>query len=79
MIIAINTLLPKPFLKALVGSKFIPILGIATIVMMIIGAASFGGAYESLYEWWLGTGFYGGLIAGILNTVLAVLSFRVKE
>ncbi|OLS14411.1 MAG: hypothetical protein RBG13Loki_1967 [Promethearchaeota archaeon CR_4] len=58
--------------------KIIPILGLLTIVMMIVGVASFGAAYD-IYDWWPDVGFYFGLIAGILNIMLAVVSLRMRE
>ena len=78
LIIAVNAVLPAPFLKKLSGMKIIPILGIATIAMMIMGGAAFGSYYD-YYEWWLEAGFYGGLVAGMLNTILSVLALRIKK
>jgi len=77
LLIAANAVLPTPFLKKLHGMKIIPILGLLTILMMMMGGISFGTTYED-FTWWFEAGFYGGLIAGILNTVLAVLSLRMR-
>ncbi len=77
LFIAINAILPTPFLKNLPGMKLIMLLGVVTIIMMIVGIVAFGVEY-SVVEWWPETAFYGGLIAGVLNTILAVLSSRKK-
>ncbi len=78
LIFAINDVIPTPFLKTTAGRKLIPILGIVTIIMMVMGLVAFG-AFYSAFEWWPEAGFYGGIIAGVLNTVLAVLLIRNKE
>ncbi len=79
LILALNAMLPTPFLKKLPGMKLIPLLGIVTIAMMVMGIAAFGGYWSEFdVEWWPEAAFYGGLIAGVLNTLLAVLSSRMK-
>jgi hypothetical protein len=78
LLLAANAVLPTTFLKKLPGMKIIPILGLLIIVMMMMGGISFGISYDD-FVWWFEVGFYGGLIAGILNTILAVLGFRIKE
>ncbi len=78
MLFAINNLIPKPFLKKLIGMKVILLLGLLTVIMMTVGAITFGVTY-AVTEVWFGAGFYGGLFAGILITVLAILSLRLKK
>jgi len=74
IIIALNDLLPKRFLEKDLD-KIGMILAVLTIVFVIIGLGAFGIAYSE-YEWWPETGFYGGIIAGVLNTVLFFLKDR---
>ncbi|MFX0104621.1 MAG: hypothetical protein ACFE75_03910 [Candidatus Hodarchaeota archaeon] len=76
IVIAINDLIPKRFVErdlSIYGMG----LAVLTILMAIIGIASFGVAYDA-FNWWPETGFYGGIIAGILNTILFFLKFRNK-
>jgi hypothetical protein len=74
IIVAINDLLPKRFIQ-----KDLTVYGLGlaalTILMTIVGIASFGAEYGA-FNWWPETGFYGAIIAGILNTVLFYLKYR---
>jgi protein-S-isoprenylcysteine O-methyltransferase Ste14 len=71
LVIAINAILPTPFLKKdLMGIIFV--FGILTIVVMIIGLIAFAITYGE-FEWWVETGFWGGVGAGLINTVLGLL------
>jgi len=76
IIIVINDLLPNRFIKTDLD-KIGLILAAGTTLLAIIGLASFGIAYAE-YEWWPETGFYGGIIAGLLNTILFFLKFKNK-
>jgi len=76
IIIVFNDLLPNKFIDKDLD-KFGLILAALTIVWVIIGLASWGVVREA-YEWWPETGFYGSIIAGILNTVLFFLKSRNK-
>ena len=71
IVIALNDILPKRFIEKDLD-KMGMILACLTILFVIIGIASFG-IYYSEYEWWPGTGFYGAIIAGILNLILFFL------
>jgi hypothetical protein len=53
------------------------ILGALTMLFAIIGIASFGAEYSE-YEWWPEIGFYGGIVSGLLNTILFFLKYRNK-
>ena len=75
IVIAINDLIPKRFIEKDLTKYGIGLAGL-TILMAIIGIASFGGSYDPLYNWWPGTGFYGSIIAGIINTILFYLKYR---
>ena len=76
IVVVLNELLPKKFIE-----KDLDIYGILlagfTILFAIIGIVSFGIAYDA-YSWWPETGFYGGIIAGILNTILFFLKYKNK-
>ena len=76
VVIALNELLPNRFINKDLDKYG---LGLAALTMLfaIIGIASFGGAYSE-YEWWPLEGFYGGIVAGLLNTVLFYLKYRNK-
>jgi hypothetical protein len=70
-LIALNAIVPTPFIKKDL-IRMIPVFGILTIVVMIIGVIAFGITYGE-YEWWVETGFYGGVGAGLINTILGLL------
>ena len=76
IVIAINDLLPKKFIQKDLD-KFGLLLAGCTILLAIIGLASFGIYYDA-FDWWADTGFYGAIIAGILNTILFFLKFKNK-
>lgn len=74
IVIALNELLPKRLIEKdlnLIGM----ILACLTILFVIIGIASFGIEYSEYY-WWPETGFYGAIIAGILNLALFFLKYK---
>jgi len=74
IIIVINDLLPNRFVE-----KNLSVIGLGlaalTILFSIIGIAAFGAEY-SAFEWWPEAGFYGGIVGGLLNTVLFYLKYR---
>jgi hypothetical protein len=76
IVIAINDLIPKRFIEKDLTKIGMGLAGL-TIIWVIIGIAGFGGTY-SAYEWWPETGFYGSIIAGLLNTILFFLKFKNK-
>ncbi|WP_287587094.1 hypothetical protein [Candidatus Borrarchaeum sp.] len=47
-----------------------------SFIITLIGGAAFAAAY-SYYEWWFEPGFYGGTIAGLLNSILFFLKGRM--
>ncbi|MFX1499828.1 MAG: hypothetical protein ACFFDH_02555 [Promethearchaeota archaeon] len=69
-----NDLLPHRFIKQNIDIVGIILSGL-TILFTIIGLGAFGLKYR-LYEWWPETGFYGAIIAGILNLILFFLKFK---
>ncbi len=76
IVIALNDLLPKRFLEKDLD-KIGMILAVLTIVFVIIGLSSFG-IFYSQYDWWPETGFYGGIIAGLINAIMFFLKYRNK-
>lgn len=76
IVIVLNDLLPKKFIEKDL-EKHGMVLAIITILFVIIGIGSFGIQYSE-YEWWPETGFYGAIIAGLLNTILFFLKDRNK-
>jgi len=76
IIIVLNELLPNKFLDKDLD-KIGMILAVLTIVFVVIGLGSFGITYSE-NEWWPETGFYGGIIAGLINAVLFFLKDRNK-
>ncbi len=73
-LLALNELLPtrlfKPDLMLLVL-----ILAYATIGVIVAGLINFGVEYEA-YEWWPEGGFYTGVAAAAVNSVLALLLLK---
>ena len=76
IVVVLNDLLPNRFIEKDL-EKYGMLLAVLTILFAIIGIASFGVA-RSEYEWWPETGFYGGIIAGLLNTILFFLKYKNK-
>ncbi len=76
IVIAFNDLLPKRFLEKDLD-KIGMILAVLTIVFVLIGLGAFGITYSEYY-WWPETGFYGGIIAGLINAVMFFLKDRNK-
>ena len=74
IVIVLNDLVPNRFIKMDLD-KYGMILAGLTFFLAIIGLASFGIEYSE-YEWWPSEGFYGGIIAGLLNTILFFLKSR---
>jgi hypothetical protein len=78
--IALNSVLPKKFLQ-----QKLEILGMisagATVFLTIVGGIAIAIEFGDYWEWWLGTAFYTGLIAGIVNFGLYFLLHknRVSE
>ncbi|MFW9874401.1 MAG: hypothetical protein ACFFG0_14950 [Candidatus Thorarchaeota archaeon] len=76
VIIVLNDLVPKRFIKADLDKIGIGFAAL-TFLFAIIGLASFGAEYSD-FEWWPAEGFYGGIIAGLLNTILFFLKSKNK-
>ena len=76
IIIALNDLLPNRFVKKNLDLYGV-ILSVLTIIFVIIGIGAFAAAYPQ-FDTWPETGFYGGIIAGIVNTLLFFLKYRNK-
>jgi hypothetical protein len=76
IIVALNDLIPKRLIEKDLN-QFGLLMAVLTIFWVVIGLASFGITYSE-YEWWPDTGFYGGIIAGIINTVLFFLKYKNK-
>lgn len=82
IVLAINELLPEKFINIefininLIGM----ILSGSTILFALIGLGAFGINYGAIdgFEWWPEAGFYGGIIAGIINVILFTLKFLNK-
>ena len=76
MLIGLNDLLQNKFLPETFtrhGFNF----AISTLIVILIGGAAFAIAYSD-YEWWFESGFYGGAIAGLINSVLFFLKDKAK-
>ncbi|MFX1571587.1 MAG: hypothetical protein ACFFB0_02480 [Promethearchaeota archaeon] len=76
ILIALNDLLPNKFIKKDL-EKYGMFLAVATVLFAIIGISSFGAEYGD-YDWWAAEGFWGSIIAGLLNTILFFLKYRNK-
>lgn len=76
IIIALNDLIPNRFIDKNLNQIGLILAGL-TILFFIIGLSSFGIEYMD-YDWWLMTGGYGVIIAGILNTILFFLKSKNK-
>jgi hypothetical protein len=76
IIVVLNELLPKRFVEKDLSIVGLGLAGL-TILFAIIGIASFGAEYNDIVsEWWPDTGFYGGIIAGLLNLILFTLKYK---
>jgi len=76
IVIALNDLVPNRFIDKDL-EKYGMFLAVVTVLFVIIGIASFGAEYSE-YEWWPETGFYGAIIAGMLNPILLFLKYKNK-
>lgn len=78
IILAINELVPKRFLKFEKLDFIGLILSGLVILFAIIGLGSFGVTWGFVggYEWWPEAGFYGSFVAGIINAIFYFLRFR---
>jgi len=76
IIIALNELLPNPFIKQDI-TKYGMYIAILTLIFAIVGLAAFGISY-AFYYWWPELGFYGSAVGGVLNTVLFYLKKKNK-
>jgi hypothetical protein len=74
IIIAINNLLPNKFISK-DTTKFGLIFAGLTFIFTIIGLISFSIGYIA-YDWWPDIGFYGPIVAGLLNTILFFLKWK---
>lgn len=78
IVLAINELVPKRFLKF----ERLDIIGLIlsglTILFAIIGLGAFGIRWGLIggFEWWPEAGFYGSIGAGIINAIFYFLRFR---
>jgi succinate dehydrogenase hydrophobic anchor subunit len=75
-IIGMNEVISEGFLAKInifkVLKNYALYLSILTIIFSIVGIISFGATYGE-YDWWPETGFYAGLISGLLNSILFFL------
>ncbi len=76
IIIAINELLPNKFIKK-DTTKYGLFIAFLTLLFTIVGIVSFGTAYIA-YDWWADIGFYGPLVAGILNILFSYFKLKNK-
>ncbi len=78
MIWSINELLPEKFIPFEKLDLLGLILSASTVLFAVIGIAAFGITYGFIgdYYWWAEPGFYGGFIAGIINSVFYFLRFK---
>ncbi|MBY9003641.1 MAG: hypothetical protein KGD73_06690 [Candidatus Lokiarchaeota archaeon] len=76
IIIAVNELLPKKLI-----SRDMTLFGLLIAIMIfgfsLIGLISFG-VYYDYAEWWVDIGFYGPVVAGVINTILLYLKHKNK-
>jgi len=76
IIIALNELLPKKLI-----SRDMTLFGLLSAIMIfgfsLIGLISFG-VYYDYAEWWVDIGFYGPVVAGVINTILFYLKHKNK-
>jgi hypothetical protein len=83
IVMAINNLLPNPFIRedSPVGFLGTSMFGIISSILIwgfaIIGLISFGVTYEYT-DWWMEIGFYGPVVAGLINMILYILKHLNK-
>lgn len=78
IITSISNLLPKPFIPGVIATSKFGILSSSLIwIFAIIGLISFGVTYDYTY-WWVDIGFYGPVVAGIINMILYILKYKNK-
>jgi len=76
IIVSINALLPNKLISK-DTTKFGLLFAGLTFGFTIIGVISFAVGYIA-YDWWPDIGFYGPLVAGLLNTILYFLKYKNK-
>ena len=79
IVICVNELWPETILSQFLPANFSRwgiFFAVFTLIITLIGGAAFAAAY-SYYEWWFAPGFYGGAIAGLLNSILFFLKGRM--
>ena len=74
IVVVLNELLPSRLIKKDLSIAGLALAGL-TMLFAIIGIASFGAEYGD-FEWWPDTGFYGGIVAGLLNAILFALKYK---
>ena len=76
IVIAVNELLPNKII-----SRNMTQFGLLSALMIfgfsLIGLISFGVTYEAYY-WDVDIGFYGPIVAGLINTILFYLKYKNK-
>ena len=72
--LAINDLLPNKLIEK-ETDKYGLLLAVLTILFVIIGYASFIVTYDQ-FDAWPETGFYGTIIAGLVNSILFFLKYK---
>jgi hypothetical protein len=78
MVWSINELLPEKFIRIEKMNLIGLILSSLTVLFAVIGIGAFGITYGFIggYNWWAEPGFYGGFVAGIINSVFYFLRFK---
>lgn len=76
IVISINEFLPNKFIKKDTTKYGLYLAGL-TLIFTIIATTSFGIGYIA-YDWWPDIGFYGPLVAGILNTLFFYFKLKNK-
>jgi hypothetical protein len=80
IVISLNELWPETILSQFLPANFSRwgiFFAVFTLIITLIGGAAFASAYSN-FEWWFEAGFYGGAIAGLLNSILFVLKGRMQ-
>ena len=76
VLIGISYFIPQKFLPSILANRGI-ILASITLGFTLLGGFAIATVYD-IFTWWLGVGFYGGLIAGITNVILFYIKRRKK-